>query len=169
VLAFEPEALNYAKLNRNIVLNGLSEAITAYCVAVAGQTGFDLFYVRAFTPGASLHNFGRPVKQGDVPFVPRHRQGMLGATLDDLVGVYGLPFPNHLKVDVDGIEDQIVYGAERMLADPRLRTALVEVYMHKEIAAQIEAVFERHRFVLHNAEAVTYEAGTAQNLIFVRA
>jgi hypothetical protein len=55
-----------------------------------------------------------------------------------------------------------------MLADPRLRTVLVEVYMHKEIAAQIEAVLKRHRFVLFNAEAVTYEPGTAQNLIFVR-
>jgi hypothetical protein len=55
-----------------------------------------------------------------------------------------------------------------VLADARLRTALVEVYMHKEIAAQIEAVFERHGFELHNAEAVTYEPGTAQNLIFVR-
>jgi FkbM family methyltransferase len=168
VLAFEPEALNYAKLNANIVLNGLSETIAAYCLAVAGQTGFDLFYVRAFTPGASLHNFGQPVKQGDVPFEPRHRQGMLGVTLDDLVGQFGLPFPNHVKIDVDGIEDQIIFGAEQVLADPRLRTALVEVYMHKEIAAQIEAVFERHRFLLSNADAVTYEPGTAQNLIFVR-
>ena len=34
VLAFEPEALNYAKLNTNIVLNGQSETITAYCLAV---------------------------------------------------------------------------------------------------------------------------------------
>jgi FkbM family methyltransferase len=168
VLAFEPEALNYAKLNRNIVLNGLSETVDAYCLAVAGQTGFGRFYVRVFSPGAALHAFGEPIKQGDVPFEPRHRQGMLGVTLDDLVGQFGLPFPNHIKIDVDGIEDQIVYGAERVLDDPRLRTVLVEVYMHKEIAAQIEAVFERHQFVLHNAEAVTYERGTAQNLIFIR-
>ena len=168
VLAFEPEALNYAKLNVNIVLNGQSETIDAYCLAVAGQTGFDRFYVRAFSPGASLHAFGRPVKQGDVPFAPRHRQGMLGVTLDDLVGRYELPFPNHIKIDVDGIEDQIIYGAERVLADPRLRTVLVEVYMHKDLAAQIETVFYRHQFALSNSAAVTYEPGTAQNLIFRR-
>lgn len=168
VLAFEPEALNYAKLNRNIVVNGLSEPITAYCLAVAGVTGFDTFYVKAFSPGASLHAFGQPIGQGDEAFEPRHRQGMLGVSLDDLVGRFALPFPNHIKIDVDGIEDQIIYGAERVLGDSRLKSALVEVYMHKDIAAQIEQVFDRHQFALYNADAVTYEPGTAQNLIFVR-
>jgi FkbM family methyltransferase len=168
VLAFEPESLNYAKLNRNIVLNGLSEAITAYCLAIAGHTGFDLFYVKAFSPGASLHAWGEPVGQGDIPFVPSHRQGMLGVSLDDLVGAYALPFPNHIKIDVDGIEDQIVRAASHTLADLRLKTALVEVYMHRDIAAQIREMFLAHGFVLHNARALTYELGTAQNLIFVR-
>ena len=168
VLAFEPEALNYAKLNKNIVLNGQSETITAYCLAVTGETGFDAFYVKAFSPGASLHAFGQPIGQGDVAFEPRHRQGMLGVSLDDLVGRFALPFPNHIKIDVDGIEDRIIYGAERVLGDSRLTSALVEVYMHKDIAAQIEKVFYRHQFVLYNADAVTYEPGTAQNLIFVR-
>jgi FkbM family methyltransferase len=168
VLAFEPEALNYAKLNKNIVLNGLSDAISAYCLAVTKRTGFDVFYVKAFSPGASLHAFGQSVGQGDIAFEPSHRQGMLGVSLDDMVGRFSLPFPNHVKIDVDGIEDQIIYGAERALDDPRLKSVLVEVYMHKEIAAQIEKVFYRHRFVLYNAEAVTYEPGTAQNLIFTR-
>ena len=49
-----------------------------------------------------------------------------------------------------------------------LKTALVEVYMHRDIAAQIREMFLAHGFVLHNAQALTYEPGTAQNLIFVR-
>ena len=59
VLAFEPEALNYARLNQNIVLNGLSEVITAYCLAITDRTGLDFFYVKAFAPGASLHTYGQ--------------------------------------------------------------------------------------------------------------
>jgi FkbM family methyltransferase len=168
VLAFEPESLNYAKLNRNIALNGLSEAITAYCLAIAGRTGFDLFYVKAFSPGASLHAWGEPIGQGDIPFAPSHCQGMFGVSLDDLVGLFALSFPNHIKIDVDGIEDQIVRAASHTLADPRLKTALVEVYMHQDIAAQIREMFLAHGFLLHNARALTYEPGTAQNLIFVR-
>jgi FkbM family methyltransferase len=168
VLAFEPESLNYAKLNENIVLNGLSEVITAYCLAVAGRTALDTFYVKRFSPGASLHAFGQPIGQGDVPFPPMHSQGMMGVTLDDLVGRFSLPFPHHIKIDVDGIEDLIIEGAEGMLADPRLKSVLVEVYMHKDVAAKIERAFYRHQFGLHNAAAVTYEPGTAQNLIFTR-
>lgn len=168
VLAFEPEALNYAKLNKNIVLNGLSDAITAYCLAVTGQTALDVFYVKAFSPGASLHAFGQPIGQGDIPFPPSHKQGMMGVSLDDLTGQFGLPFPNHVKIDVDGIEEQIVQGAGRTLADPRLKSALVEVYMHKDIADRIKEMFFQHQFVLHNASALTYEPGTAQNLIFSR-
>jgi FkbM family methyltransferase len=168
VLAFEPEALNYAKLNKNIVLNGLSDAITAYCLAVTGRTALDVFYVKAFSPGASLHAFGQPIGQGDIPFPPSHKQGMMGVSLDDLTGQFGLPFPNHIKIDVDGIEEEIIAGAGRTLADPRLKSALVEVYMHKDIAERIKEMFFEHQFVLHNASVLTYEPGTAQNLIFSR-
>ena len=37
ILAFEPEALNYAKLNKNIVLNDMVGTITPYCLALSGQ------------------------------------------------------------------------------------------------------------------------------------
>ena len=168
VLAFEPEALNYAKLNKNIVLNGLSEAITAYCLAITDRSALDVFYVKAFSPGASLHALGQPIGQGEKPFPPSHMQGMMGVSLDDLVGRFSLPFPNHIKIDVDGIEDLIVQGARRTLADPRLKSVLIEVYIHKDIAFRIKEMFGQHQFILHNAEAVTYEPGTAQNLIFRR-
>ena len=169
VLAFEPEALNYAKINKNIVLNGLSDAITAYCLAIADRMALDVFYVKSFAPGASLHAWREPIGQGDVPFSPQHRQGMMGLSLDDLTERFSLPFPNHIKIDVDGIEDRIVSSATRTLADPRLRSVLVEIYMHKDMAEQIATILHQNRFVLHNPDAVDAEPGTAQNFIFKRA
>jgi FkbM family methyltransferase len=139
VLAFEPEALNYARLNQNIVRNELSECVTAYCLAITDRTVLDLFYVKAFAPGAALHAFGRPVTQGEQPFAPRNRQGMLGVSLDDLTGPLGLPFPNHIKIDVDGIEERIIEGATRTLTDPRLKSVLVEVFMFENSAERIRA------------------------------
>ena len=38
-----------------------------------------------------------------------------------------LPFPQYLKIDVDGIEEQIIGGASRALADRRLRSVLIEL------------------------------------------
>ncbi len=168
ILAFEPESLNYAKLNRNIVLNELTETITAYCLAVTESREFGHFYVQRFAPGAALHSWGRPVTQGERPFQPQNRQGMIGMSLDDLTIASGLPFPNHVKIDVDGIEEEIVRGASRTLADERLRTALVEVYMFRDIAESIEVMFQETGFRLSNDDEIDRTEGLAQNLIFVR-
>jgi FkbM family methyltransferase len=168
VLAFEPEALNYARLNQNIVLNRLSEVISSYCLAITDRTGLDFFYVQAFAPGASLHTYGRPVTQCEKPFAPRNRQGMMGVSLDDLTGRFGLPFPNHIKVDVDGLEEQVVRGAARVLRDPRLRSVLIEVCMYQDVAARIKALFFEAGWTLHNVHAIDYTEGIVQNLIFVR-
>jgi FkbM family methyltransferase len=168
VLAFEPEALNYAKLNRNIVLNGLTGIIMPYCLAVTEKMALDAFYVQSFAPGAALHSWGRPVTQGERPFSPQNQQGMVGLSLDDLTGRFGLPFPNHIKIDVDGTEADIVRGAAGTLSDRRLKTALVEVYMFKNVADEIEEAFASRGFGLTNAEQVDHTPGTVRNLTFTR-
>jgi hypothetical protein len=93
---------------------------------------------------------------------------MIGVSLDDLVDRFALPFPNHIKIDVDGIEDLIVQGADRMLFDPRLKSVLVEIYIYRDMAQRIEKRFYEHGFALHNADQVAYKPGTAQNFIFGR-
>lgn len=169
VLAFEPEALNYAKLNKNIVLNGLMGVVVPYCLAIADRTAIDRFYTQAFSPGAALHTWGKPETQGEKPFEPRNLQGMMAVSLDDLTGRFGLPFPQHVKIDVDGIEDSIVAGATRTLADERLRTVLIEVFMHRDVADRIRTAFLSHGFELANASSVDYTPGIVRNLIFRRA
>jgi FkbM family methyltransferase len=168
VLAFEPEALNYAKLNRNIVLNGLMGTVIPYCLAVTERTGLDMFYAKTFAPGAALHALGRPVTQGEEAFPPQNQQGMMGVSLDDLTGRFALSFPNHIKIDVDGIEDLIVRGAAQTLGNAALRTVLVEVYLFKTVAEEIRDAFTRHGFALHNAASLDWTPGMARNLIFVR-
>ena len=168
ILAFEPESLNYAKLNRNIVLNKLTETITAYCLAVADSMRLDLFYVQSFMPGASLHTWAQPITQGGKAFSPQHKQGVMGVSLDDLVTRFSLSFPNHIKIDVDGIEDLVIKGGENTLADSRLRSVLVEIYLYRDIASQIEEMFFQNNFILHNADLIDYEPGTVQNFIFKR-
>ena len=168
VLAFEPEALNHAKLNRNIVLNGLVGTVIPYCLAVTERTGLDRFFVKTFAAGAALHALHRPVTQGEEPFPPQNQQGMMGVSLDDLTGRFGLPLPNHIKIDVDGIEDLIVRGAGKTLEGASLRTVLVEVYLYKNVAEEIQGALLRHGFALHNAASIDWKPGTARNLIFVR-
>ena len=168
ILAFEPEALNFAKLNRNIVLNGLVNVIVPYPMAISNRTAVDTFYAKTFTVGASLHALGREITQGEVPFEPQNRQGTVSSSLDDLTTTFGLPIPNHIKVDVDGIEDLIVDGAAGLFHQAELRTFLIEVYMHGDIAQRVRAGFEAGGFVLSNEAETDFSAGVVQNLIFTR-
>ena len=168
VLAFEPEALNQAKLNRNIVLNDLVGTILPHALAVADRTAIDTFYIQRFSFGASLHTWGKAITQGEKPFEPQNQQGVMAVSLDDLTGRFGLPFPTHIKIDVDGIEDQVVAGASEVLADERLKTVLIEVFMHKDMADRVKEAFLSKRMELSNADVIDYTPGIVQNLIFKR-
>ncbi len=168
ILAFEPEALNFAKLNRNIVLNDLVDVIVPYPIAISNRTAVDTFYSKTFAVGASLHALGREITQGEVAFEPQNRQGTVASSLDDLTTQFGLPVPNHIKVDVDGIEDLIVDGAAGLFKKSELRTFLIEVYMHGDIADRVRRSFLEGGFILSNESDTDFTEGVVQNLIFTR-
>ncbi|MBQ4415162.1 MAG: FkbM family methyltransferase, partial [Methanomicrobium sp.] len=54
-------------------------------------------------------------------------QGMIGFSIDEFLRYYGLKVPNHIKIDVDGLEKDILSGAKETLRDPRLKSVLVEI------------------------------------------
>jgi FkbM family methyltransferase len=137
IYAFEPEALNYAQLSKNIFLNRLSGVIIPCCVALTDTVSFDTLYLNPdnfqslaggqLVAGSSLHSFGVPKDYANRPFQPFHQQGVVGVSIDHLWQGWGLDFPNHIKVDVDGLEGLIFAGAGQSLADKRLRSVLVEI------------------------------------------
>ena len=141
VYAFEPEALNHARLSRNIYLNGMSTVVVPCCVAITDRLCFNQFYLNprnfetatpddGLVPGSALHSFGAPVDETGSEFRSFHQQGTVGVSIDHLWQEWGLDFPNHVKIDVDGLEEKIIAGGERTLEDPRLRSVLVEISTH---------------------------------------
>ena len=126
VYAFEPEAQNFALLNRNIALNGLAGRVRAYCAGLSDTSGLSVLHISDTRAGGSNHALGEALDFQHQPLQVAHVQGSLACTLDELVGAQALPVPNHIKIDVDGFEPKVIAGARRTLGDRRVRSLLVE-------------------------------------------
>lgn len=127
VFAFEPESQNYAILNTNILINEIQDRMSAYCIAITEALAFDHLYLSYFDPGGSLHNFGEARDFRNQPLNSSFRQGSIGVSVDELIERFGFPVPQHVKIDVDGIEPKIVRGARKTFAASAVKSVLIEI------------------------------------------
>ena len=148
VYAFEPESQNYAILNQNILLNDISGLVTAYCMALSDTTGLSTLHMADLRAGASCHAVGEALDFRLQPMEPVFAQGCVASTLDDLVRGGAMPVPHHMKIDVDGLEPRVIAGARETLANPVLRSLLIETNQnlatHMAMVAELHAAGFRH-------------------------
>lgn len=126
VYAFEPEAQNFALLNRFIAYNHLADRVTAFSLALSDGFSLDYLHLNSVTAGFSHHSFGAEVDHNLQPRVFPCRQGSVAMALDAVIAS-GLPQPTRIKIDVDGLEHKVVAGARQALANPALKSCLVEI------------------------------------------
>ena len=154
VYAFEPSYVNAATLCANIALNNLSGRITPIPIALSATTGMSVLNLRDLASGTARHGLGDQMPEdGHVAF----RQPVMTFRLDDLIEHFGVPAPNHIKLDVDGGELDVLAGASRTLSCAALRSMLVEVAVDAS-SAVTEAV-ERHGLRLASRFCVTNKEG----------
>lgn len=127
VYAFEPSFLNFHQLCRNILLNGCEDSIIPLLVPLCGTSRLDRFYYQNMETGGAFHAFARPVDYKAEAFRPAAALGTLGFALDDLASIPGVEPPSLVKLDVDGLEHEVLRGGRRVLRHPGLRGLLVEI------------------------------------------
>lgn len=127
VYAFEPESQNYAVLNRNIYLNQLQDNVNAYNIALNSKSCIDMLYIKEFTIGGALNNFGESINYKKEQFTPGFKQAVASFRLDDLITQHQLPIPDHIKIDVDGLEPAVIAGSDYLLRQPKLKSLLIEL------------------------------------------
>ena len=171
VLAFEPSAPNFFVLTRNVQLNGLSERITPYCLAVAERTELATINLDSADLGAAMSQFGAvgvksPYSNAPTPLT----HGMAGVSIDDLVDRFGTPRPTAIKIDVDGLEWPILRGGERTLAHPRVRSLMVELSLTHEAERNRAVEWLRDRGLTLASSGAPQGSGVEQaaNHLFVR-
>jgi len=122
VLAFEPGAFNYFALTKNLFINRLDKDVEAYCLAFSNKATLSAFNVNCLGVGDSNHQLA-PIYDTTARF----RQSIMTISVDDFVRCYNAPFPTHMKIDVDGVEADIVLGAMKTFSDPRFKSLLIEI------------------------------------------
>lgn len=171
VIAFEPESLSYAALNTNIFYNKLAAKIKALNLALYNVDTISSLNISNFQTGKSSHNFHEKLDHSHSYFRPAFEQTVIGARLDTLVDQYELPFPNHIKIDVDGNEHKVIEGIGKMLLDPRLRTIAIEVHMSLQVHRELIDIIESSEFVrLKGVEYTNKELteNNTPNIFFAR-
>jgi len=125
VIAIEPNALNYALLNLNIMLNNFGEKIVPYCIAIHDENKFSQLNISSYTWGGALNSFDNTLNYKGEEFMPIHAQGVFGIKLDSFFDK-SISVPNHLKIDVDGNENLVLLGAKELLKNKKLKSILIE-------------------------------------------
>ena len=126
VLSFEPASTNYFVLNKNIEINALDDRLQSFCIAFSDQSKLSYFYMSDTVFGGALNSFNKEVDWRGNPYQAAFRQAMIGYSIDEFIEKFDPLFPNYLKIDVDGIESEIIAGAIETLSDPRLESLLIE-------------------------------------------
>jgi FkbM family methyltransferase len=160
IYAFEPGFLTYPQLCKNIRLNEASVVISPFQVALADRTELADFHYQNLETGGALHALGDPIDQEGKEFAPVFSLSTLGYRLDDFARQFGLPKPNHVKIDVDGLEFDILQGGEDTLIHSGLRSILLEANDGHAGPGSIETWLVERGMVLHSRRDV--------NSLFVR-
>jgi FkbM family methyltransferase len=131
VFAFEPSALNTFLISKNIEINNLKDNVILFPIAISDQNEFGYLNMTSTDLGGAMHEFSekdlKSVGGGDYEKQVVFKQGMLSYSMDELIKKYKFEVPNYIKIDVDSIEDKIIYGSRETLASKRVKGLLIEL------------------------------------------
>jgi FkbM family methyltransferase len=135
VYAFEPHVANAASLLHNVVANDLAGKVHVVTAPLSNQDGFGAFHYHSLEPSRSHSQFGPAVLDGE-SFAAVAAELKYGCRLDSLVESGVLPAPTIVKIDVDGIEAEILAGMKALLASPNAPRS-IQVEITKDNAEKI--------------------------------
>lgn len=167
VYAFEPSFSTFSQLSKNIFLNKCDGIVIPMYVALSDRTGLEYFNYSSLEAGTALHELGSSDK-----FKAVYKQPILCYTMDDFIEQFSIEQPNHIKLDVDGIEYSILKGAKKTLSNKALKSVIVESEESRIGAGDIEGLLASYGFKLHSAhihnQNPLHKGPYVRNCIFVR-
>ncbi len=171
LVAFEPEAQNYAILEMNHYLNReqVKHPVISLNMALSNTTGLGKMYCRNYVAGSHVKILDQPFRRLERDtFSPSHIQFVIKETLDAVIERLSLPSPKYIKIDVDGVELELLEGATRTLKDAGLKEIFIEIAHPEADGKEIKDIIEKNGFKEQSRRQVEhYEA--LYNIVYTRA
>ena len=147
VTAIEPSVFNLELLAKNIYLNSLNNKINILPLGLSEKTSVTNFHNTSILNGAALSSLEisniRPINQP--PNQCDYKIPVI--TLNSINSIFKIPNPEHLKIDVDGLEYEILLGAKSVLKN--LKSILIEIdECDKKKSKHIISLLKKQNFEL---------------------
>ena len=113
--AFEPSFFNLELLSKNIFVNNLSSLIKIVPISLSSEKKISEFNMSNTEWGGALSTFGEKITFDGSDLKSVFRYTTISISLDECINFFNFPQPDHIKIDVDGIEYIILSGASKIL------------------------------------------------------
>ena len=153
VYSFEPEVNSFINLIKTIKSNNADIVPLLMPIDITSNTNhFNYNFKDKIESGISGHNFGKK-KENSFSYLTTSEK------LDNLVINNNIPYPNYIKMDVDGNEFLILNGMKKILGNSALKSILIEIDNINE-KNKIVSILEEYNFIL------TKDSSINKNYIF---
>ena len=167
VYAFEPSFSTFNQLCKNILLNNSQNSIHPFMICLSHQDQLETFNYVSTDAGESRHTLGKnTIDCLGQEFSPAYQQKILSYRIDSLIKHWGFRPPNHIKVDVDGTELDILHGASETLSRNSVRSILVEISSLDPHHDEITAFLQQSGFRVNSK--IKHGSTVISNVIFQR-
>ena len=171
VVAFEPSVFNLELLARNLFINGLQERVSLVPLALSDKLAVNQMRMTSTEWGGALSTFGQNFGWDGQALAQTFSFPTLGISMDEGISLLGLPAPDFIKMDVDGIEHIILSGGPGIIS--RIQGILVEINdgfeeQGKEAEQMLRAAGLRRQAKLHAPMITNSAFAEVYNQIWVR-
>lgn len=164
VLAFEPNGLNFGIAMEHLILNKLDQNAQCYCIAFSDQTQIGKLICGSTNVGQAGNNLaGEDGASSTKESADSFRQHVPVYSIDDFRRIFDLPAPEHIKLDVDGLEHLILQGAKETLT--QIKTLMLEVEGEEE---HKQAILNLVLASGLKEKDISAEGGKGRNRLFTR-
>ena len=177
VYAFEPHIPNANRLFENITANGLQRQVSVITAPLTDRPAVGTFRYNEYSAGSAHSEFESSAGAGTDGVREGPEEIKLGTSIDALIQAGAIVPPDAIKIDIDGLEPQVLAGMKELLNSDR-PPASIQVEVEKNTLAEVVGFLEGngyvvdHRHFTHagkkHLKSGTPESEITHNVVFTR-